>query len=281
MAAKPLDQDSRGKIVLRMRGGAASPLVLEVAIRFARIFRGELVGMFVENEELLALSQMPFAREISLTGNRTRTLSLDIVRQEMAAASAEMAREFKRLTRAAHIPTRFEVLRGMAEEAKIKAMTETGILAIGEPLALVAPDRFPELLSEVSGVSGVIVAGCDARRAQGPIITILDPASDVARLVDTAEQVAGEGAQEVVILIANALESEALRLEADARAALDTGTRYKFERVGEVSPHSLGALVRRHKGGLVIARINGPIATSGIEASRFACALDCPLLLLR
>ena len=94
MAARELQEDVRGKVVLTMCGGAASPLILEVATRFARTFRGELRGLFVENEELLALAQMPFAREIALTGGRTRTLSLDVVRKEMQDASAAMEREF-------------------------------------------------------------------------------------------------------------------------------------------------------------------------------------------
>jgi len=281
MAAKQLQEDVRGKVVLRMRGGAASPLILEAATRFARIFRGELHGLFVENEELLALAQMPFAREISLTGGHTRTLSVDVVRKEMEAASAAMEREFERLTRAARVQARFEVVRGAAEEMLRKAMEDTGILAIGEPLALAAPGMFPELLAELTGIAGIIVVGCEARRAHGPIFTIIDSSANVALLIDTAEQMASEGAQEVILLIAGAEGSEAERLEAEARSALDAGTRYRFERIGAVSPRSLGALVQRHEGGLVIARIGGPVAGDGVQASRFACALNCPLLLLR
>lgn len=281
MAARQLQADMRGKIVLRMRGGAASPLILEVATRFARIFHGELHGLFIENEELLALAQMPFAREISLTGTRTRALSLNVVRKEMEAASAAMEREFERLTRAARVPARFEVIRGATEEALRKAMKNTGILAIGEPLALAAPNMFPKLLAELPGIAGIVVVGSRARRARGPILTVIDPSSDVAMLVDSAQRIAGEGAQEVILLIAGAQGGEAERLRAEARSALDAGTRHRFERIGAVTPRALGAMVQRHEGGLVIARIGGPVAGDGIQASRFACALDCPLLLLR
>jgi hypothetical protein len=281
MAARELQEDVRGKVVLRMRGSAASPLILEVATRFARTFRGELHGLFVENEELLALAQMPFAREISLTGGHSRALSVDVVRKEMEAASAAMEREFERLTRVARIPARFEVVAGAAEEVLRKAMEGIGILAIGEPLALAAPGMFPELLAELTGITGIVVVGCEARRAHGPILTVIDPESDVAMIVDTAEQIAGEGVQEVILLIASAQRSEAERLEAEARAALDAGTHYRFERIGAVTPQALGALAQRHEGGLVIARIGGPVAESGVQASSFACALDCPLLLLR
>jgi hypothetical protein len=192
-----------------------------------------------------------------------------------------MEREFKRLTQAARVPAHFEVVRGAAEEALRKAMEDTGILAIGEPLALAAPDMVPELLAELTGIAGVVVVGCEASRAQGPILTVIDPSSDVAMLVDTAEQIASEGTHEVILLITGAEDSEAERLEAEARTSLDADTHYRFERIGIVTPQALGALAQRHEGGLVIARIGGPVAESGVQASRYACALDCPLLLLR
>jgi len=281
MTARQHRGDVRGKVVLRMCGGAASPFIMDVATRFARTFRGELHGMFVENEELLTLAQMPFAREISLAGGRTRALSPDIVRKEMAAALAAMQRQFRQLTQAARIPSRFEVVRGAAGEALRKATAETGILAIGEPLALAAPGMLPERLAELAGIAGIMVVGCEARRAHGPIFTIIDPAADVALMVDTAERIAGEDSQEVAVLIAATDGEEAERIEAEVRAAFDTGTRYRFEHIGALSPHALGAQVRGRQGGLVIARIGGPVAVDGIQASRFVCALDCPLLLLR
>ena len=281
MAARELQEDLRGKVVLRMRGGAASPLILEIATRFARTFRGELRGQFVENKELLALAQMPFAREISLTGGHSRTLSLDVVREEMHASATAMEREFKRLARIARIPAHFEVVRAAAEEILRKSMKGTGILAIGEPLALAAPGMLPEFLAKFTDVSGIIVVGSGARRAHGAILTVIDSSSDAAILVDTAEQVAGEEAQEVILLIAGAQRSEVERLEAEARAALNAGTRHRFERIGMITPQALGALVQRHEGGLVVAHIGGPVAENSIQVSRFACALDCPLLLLR
>lgn len=279
MAQSRSQTDLRGKVVVRMRGSAASPLILEAATRVARTFRGELRGLFVENEELLALAQMPFAREISLTGLQSRSLSLDVVRKEMQAASATMKREFDRLTRAARIPAHFESIQGAAEEALKHATEDAGILAIGEPLALATPGIFADILHEITSLSGVVVVGSAACRAEGPILTIIDPDCDVALLVDTAEKIAEEGNDEVILLIAAQDGAQAEKIEHEAQAAIDTGTRYRFERVGSITPKSLASLVERREAGLVVARIGGPVA--GDDASRFACAVDCPLLLLR
>lgn len=280
-ATREAQSDIRGKVVLRMSGGSASPLILEVATRVARTFRGELRGLFIENEELLALAGLPFATEISLAGHRSRSLSLDVVRQEMDAASAAMEREFERLKQAARIPAHFEVIQGTAEEALQRVLQDTGILAIGEPLALATPDMFAKLVQEPTSLSGLVVVGCEARRARGPVLTVIDPACDVALLVDTAERIAGEEGEQVVIIVAAGDDAEAKRLESEARAAIDAGTRYRFERIASVAPQSLAALVDSHQAGLVIACVGGPVAEGGGGASRFACAIDCPLFLLR
>lgn len=280
-AARKTQTDIRGKVMLRMSGGSASPLVLEVATRVARTFRGELRGLFIENEELLALAGLPFAREISLAGRRSRSLSLDVVRQEMAAASAAMEREFERLKQRARISAYFEVIQGAAEDALQRAMRDTGILAIGEPVTLATPDVFAKLFQDLTGLSGVVVVGCEARRAKGPVLSVIDPACDVALLVDTAEKIAGEGDEQVVIIVAAGDNAEAERLESEARTAIDAGTRYRFERIVAITPRSLAALVAGDQGGLVIARAGGPVAEDGGGASRFACAIDCPLFLLR
>ena len=101
------------------------------------------------------------------------------------------------------------------------------------------------------------------------------------RRLRRAHDLPRQGVQEVILLIASTQRSETKRLEAEARAALDAGMPCSFERIGAVTPRSLGALVQSHEGGLVIAHIGGPVAENGVQTSRFACALDCPLLLLR
>lgn len=280
MAAKQMT-DLRGKVVLRMRGGTASPLILEAAVRVARAFRGELRGLFVEDDELLSLAGLPFAQEISLTGRRSRPLSPEIVRREMEAASAVMRREFEQLTRAARIPAHFEFVRGAAEDALRAAMQEFGILAIGEPLALAGAPALPSLATGLSELAGLVVVGCEARRATGPVLVIIDPASDVAQLVDTAERIADESAQDVILLIVSREAAEAERMEVTARAALDSGTRYRFAKTGDATPQTIRELAQRNAAGLVIARFGGPLAADERLALRAACALDCPLLLLR
>jgi len=277
-------QDRRGKVVLRMRGGAANPLIVEAALRMAQAFRGELHGLFVENKDLLALADLPFATEVSLTGHRSRALSLDLVRREMQAASDTMKREFDRLMQATHIPLHFDTVFEEAEDALDRILQETGILAIGEPFAWAGETHLQNLPAGVSGLIGMVLVGAQARRAKGAVLAIIDKDADTALLVDTAEHLAaGSGSppgDPIVLLLAGSDTAENQHLEAQARKALDQGTRYRFETHIDPGAQEICAAARAANAGLVIARLGGPATQNEPAAARIACALDCPILLL-
>lgn len=272
--------DRRGRVVLRMRGGAANPIVVKAAMRLARAFQGELHGLFVEDEDLLSLAGMPFAREISFTGRRSRPLSTKIVREEMRAASEAMAREFERLARAAHVPAHFEISSEGATEALRAAMKESGILAIGEPLALAGGSVLRGMMSEFSGFAGLVLAGSEARRAEGAVVAVIDADCDVALMVDTAEMLAKSGSEEVVLVLAAEATGAGKALEGQARKALDRDTRCRFERLDRVTPQAVRTVAQSARGGIVLARLGGALAHDETDAARTACALECPLLLL-
>ena len=160
------------------------------------------------------------------------------------------------------------------------ADTGGGILAIGELLALAGTQLQRDLLAELSRFTGVVVAGAAAKRARGTIVAVIDPGSDVALLVDTAERLAWDSREEVVLLLVSDDERETERLEREACEALDETTRFRIEKLGAGSVETVCDLVRQVNAGLTIARFGGPVAEDVPCALRIVCALDCPLLLL-
>ena len=263
------------QVVLRMGGGSANPLVVEAAVRVARALRGELRGMFVEDEDLLALADLPFAREISISGAPSRPLTSALLRKEMQAASQVMQQVFDRLVDAAQVSAAFEIVHD-ATQALHALQKERVILAIGEPVAVAGAHMLPEF----NDFAGLVVVGQRARRARGPIVAAVEGASDTARIVDTAEDLAREQGREVVLVIAAADHEEFARLSKEIRDALDPDTRFHVERAATRSPQELRLLARRYDAGLVMTQIGSSYARDPVAASRLVCLLDCPLLLL-
>ncbi|MGE0230410.1 MAG: hypothetical protein AB7O39_10665 [Flavobacteriaceae bacterium] len=276
MTSARAERDIRGQVVLRMCGGTINDVVLEAAARIASAFKGEIHGVFEEDRDLLALAQLPDAREVFRSG-RTRTLSIDLVRNEMRLASLMMSRRIELVARSHEVPVLFrspEAAGETREEAE-----ESGILALAEPLTLMASANLLAAFAKAEHMAGLLVAGRNARYALGKLLLVLDRESDGQEIMDTAHRLSGT-AGEITLLLTGFDEFGF----AEMKHRLETLTMLKNGRIlrgHDLSPQTLAALASRTKAGMVVARIGGPIATDAKDTARYAERLPCPLLLLR
>lgn len=271
--------DIRGRVILRMESGEASSVVLEIAVRVARTFDGELHGLFLRDENLLALAGLPFAREIFFSGRRSRALSAEAVYREMETAAETMRRRLDRLAQAARLPFRFDVAGRTAGGLPAELRSLSGILALGDPLFPATPADLARIFDEMSAIAGILLVGRDARRTHGPILLLADPRSDIAGLVDTAERIAGESGERLVVALSDAADVESRRMVAEVKQALGDGRGCEFVHAGLITPSGLARLARHYRPGLVVARAG--LMTRSTDAVRYASAAECPILLLR
>ncbi|MCG8562306.1 MAG: hypothetical protein MI824_21105 [Hyphomicrobiales bacterium] len=271
---------SRGRVVLQMRGGRGSPIALEAAFRMARSLESELEGLFVEDEHLLSLAAMPFAREVSFTGRRTRPLSEDLVRREMRAASAAMHREFERLARAVGVPARYDVVRDEPERALRSASAAASVLAIGEPVTAAGRAELRAVTACLSEMTACLLVGREARRARGRIVVALDAFATLPPLVRMAERIARDGQEEIVAVLAGETVADRERAVELVRSLVPAVVPLRIEAAAETEA-ALGEVARRLGGGLVIAGLGGTLLPGEAEVVRLTAMLECPLLLSR
>lgn len=279
MIAGSAKTDIRGRVILRMEGGEASAVVMEIAVRVARTFDGELHGFFLRDENLLALAGLPFAREISFSGRRSRALSADAMLKELETAAETMRRRLDRLAHAAQLPFRFDVAGRAAGGLPAELRGQSGILALGDPLFPATPADLARIFDEMAGIAGILLAGREARRTRGPILLLVDPSSDIASLTDTAIRIAGQTGERLVVALSDASDSESRRMVADVKQALGAGRGCEFVQAGLIGPSGLARLARHYKPGLVVARAG--LMTRSPDALRYASAAECPILVLR
>lgn len=268
-------------VVLQMRSGRASTVALEAAIRMARALESELEGVFVEDEHLLSLAALPFAREISSTGRRSRPLSADIVASEMRAASAMLKRELERLAAAASVPARFAVVRDEPERALRVASAKASVLAICEPPAGEGLASLRALTACLSDLMGCLLVGAAARRTSGRVVAALDALAALPALVRMGERLAAATGEGLVLVRLG--ETLAARGEADRliAGALTGRVTVASGELGSDDGMALPEAARRYGGGLLVAGFGGIVAPGEAEVARLTAKLECPLLLLR
>ena len=110
------DLDSRDaapqRIVVALDAALHNHLTLEVAAALAARKRLELVGLFIEDVNLLHLAALPFAREVDRSSALERTLDANQIRLSFRSQARQVNEALNRVAQELRIACSFEVRRG-------------------------------------------------------------------------------------------------------------------------------------------------------------------------
>lgn len=204
------------RIVVAIEPSVHGRAALEAAASIAERLGAELVGLYVEDVELLTFAAHPFAREFSMRWAAGRTLSGRAMSSALRS-EAERARALLADTAGRHrVPWSFAVRRGEVASELVAAVERSDLLVLGRTRA--AAVRHRRLGSTVRRVVGtcttaVLVVPGDGE-SSGPVVALFEDADRGPAVVAMAAALAGVSGRELVVLV-----SEAGR-QADAEAAL-------------------------------------------------------------
>ena len=117
------------RIVIGLDTSFLTREALSLAARLAASMDARLKGIFVEDENLLALSSLPFAREISFSGE-VRELDPERMLRAMRAQAESARRVLARVAAEAHVDWSFDVKRGRPLAALAEHAVEDDTLVI-------------------------------------------------------------------------------------------------------------------------------------------------------
>lgn len=181
--------DGRGgfrRVVVALDSAAAGGPLLELAAELAAASACELHGLFVEDQDLLRLAALPFAREVQLARAMSRALAPDQILQDLRA-QAGLARAAVGRQAARHrIEWSFQVIQGRSEEAVLLAAVAGDIIAMargfgpfaeigrlsGRARALAARAPGPLLLAGASPARGPVMLPYDASPAADALLPV-------------------------------------------------------------------------------------------------------------
>ena len=278
--------ESKGRVVLELCSGEANPIAIEAAIWIARAFQSEIESLFVENEQLLHLASYPFAREISLSGRSSRTLTPLDIERHFRFASASFHSEIERRARAMEVPFRARVVRAEPISALAAACAENGpwnLVAIADPFTSPVCPSVKRLFEMVADTTGLLIVGPRARRLNGPIVVGLEEAEHLPAMLAAAQRLAAVDGKEIDVILMADDEHRLAELEPSVRLVL--AGRDEARIVGsEIARGSLAVIaerLRRLQPGLVLGRFGGLLVPSEGDLRPLASVLECPLLLVR
>ena len=246
--------------------------VVALAARVAASINAGLAGIFVEDENLLALSALAFVREVSMTGSVSNIDNNAMLRA--LQAQAQIARRMlERSADEAHVACTFDVVRGrkLASLAERSNASDTLIIhaheanahEVSRAVRAATRDARADVLLAGRGVA--IARSFGARSAQshlpaGFFPALITPAERPLLAIDEGSSL-GEACVHFAETLAERLGVPFRRLFARGFATVD-----------------LASAARKAGAGLIV--INAEALGDDEDAARLSVAAGCPVLLL-
>jgi len=268
------------RILVALDSSPHGRAALAEAIALAERQGAEIVGLFVEDEELLRFAGLPFAREFGVCDPRGRPLGLREMERRLRAQGIAMRTEMEREAARTRISWTFRVARGRVAAEVVAAGEQADVIFIGRTREQASDTRLGSTARAVLSSSRRTVFCVRHRPASGrAVVAAYDGSEASGRALRTAADLAGHGPDGVVVLVAAGADEDALSRK--AREIL--GEIGKFARFTRIESPTFEALVetagRLNARAVVIGE--GACGISPARAESLADALDRPVVIVR
>lgn len=266
------------RILALLEGGAAEA-TLEAAAELAARRGLPLVGLLVEDADLLSTAGLPFAREIGLATARPRPLDA----AELEALMRERAHRFRALIDqlgARHgITAGLEVGRGRRAEAVLGRLHPDDLLVVRRAAWAQRPGGLLEGLLAGAECAVVLVGRRPvAGPAGGGPMVLLDGTEGAERALARAIAFARRERQVLTLLLGPGQGGAAARRQATAALA-EHGIEARFLELGRAGAAELLRVVRRERPQLLFVSRSSPLL-AGPEGAHVAECEEPPLVLV-
>lgn len=276
------------RILVALDASPHSEAALKAAAELARRASAELLGLYVEDINLLRLAELPFAQEVGQFTAIRRRLDVREVERQIRGQTVRVQRMFEVTTRRTQVRWSFQVTRGTVAREVLRAASEADALVLGRSgWSLVAPGRLgstaravlsPEAARSMPGLRLIVPrGGC----LGAPFMVIYDGSGRAERALDAAAELVGEDEQPLIVLLLAERRDRVEPLRAQVHAWLgkrDLELRYVTLTTVNV-PDLVNTLHTEECGTLVV-----PSRSDVLDAEVLQAVLDkveVPVLLVR
>ncbi len=279
--------EQRGRVVLWLgASGEPQEVAVDAAVCLAQAFQSEIESLFIEDRQLFDLAELPFAREISLSGRSARAMSAHALAQDMQSHASALQRRVLARARAADVKAKARVIREEPVRALAQACAENGpwnVVTVGTPLTRSTEASLADLFHTVIATTGVVVTGPKARRTQGPVIAVVEELERVVPMMRAAERIASATGGETQLWLLEQDQDRQDWVEGQIRLALGAHSGIKFQVIDMMlnKRQDVARMIRREGAGFVIARFGGLLAPDEADVIQIAETVEGPLFLVR
>ncbi len=247
------DELSIKRILVALDASTNSREALTVAAGLARTLHSEIVGLFIEDINLVRLAELPFAREVIFAESTLRSIEREGLQRRLRTRAAVLRRELTELANEYKIASTFRVLQGSVSREILLASLEADILAVGRlghsiigraKLGSTARDVITRATSTVL----LVKSGVES----GPIIALFDGSAAGVRALHLAADLIDRGGDLRVLVWALDEQAAFERRQLAVAILREYESQVQFQHLSGNDPQQVIEWVNRQKGSLLI-----------------------------
>lgn len=240
------------RVVVALDSSASLP-AMEAATRIARAFESELLGLFVEDTDLLTLAALPIAGEICYPSAARRSLDVAAMERGLRAQASRVRRELSARLSDAPVKWTLEVVRGRVTGQLHATAGERDLLVAALQPSTRQPRRPPP------------PAGMRGRRSGGPVSVVVPGGcspDDVAAVAATL--LPDAGASMLLVFVGPPSAAAAAWLETARILLVRRGIRCHVGTLASADPAALSEALAGEDVPLVMAMAADPAGRGAI-----------------
>ncbi len=270
-------------ILVALDASSYSLVTLEAAAELAAGLKAELLGLFVEDINLLRLAELPFALEMGGFSTTRRRLDIREVERELRAQASRARRALALAAGRAQVPWSFRVARGVIAAELLTAASEADLVILGKVGWSLTGRRHlgstaRAVLSQATCLTLILQEGV---RLSLPILVVYDGSTIAQKALSAAIRlVRGKNGYLTVLILADGPDA-ARELQTNvAKWLRERGLEARYRWLVGADVQHLPRIVDAEGSGVLVL----PGQRSRVQSEGLLVLLDevtCPVLLVR
>ena len=284
MAAEEKEKTAVARILVALDASPHSEAALKEAVRLAAGLQAELLGLFVEDVDLMRAASLPFARELASRTAQERRLDQLSMERALRGQAERVRRALETTAQGAEVRWSFKVTRGRVSQELLAASAEVDMVVLGRAGRRMSKGGKPgrtarEVLARSLGTVVVMQNGTTLGR---PVMTVFDGSPAAERALEMAARLAEADHKNLTVLIPAEGEEGVTTLREQAAGVLskhEMTARY-VDVPGHPGVEALAAAVERNGCRTLVASPSEPLL-AGEALERLLERLGCLVVLVR
>jgi nucleotide-binding universal stress UspA family protein len=218
---EPEEKLSIQRILVALDASSQSQPTLETAAELASRLGAELIGLFVEDINLLRVAELPFAVEVGPFSTLSRRLQVPELERQFRAQAALMRRALAAVAERMGVPWDFRTARGTVALEILSAEEEADLVILGKGRWSTRKRLGSTTQTVVFQGRGLTLVLHEGRTLTVPVVAVYDGSVQAEKALEAARQLvrAKDGSLKVLVIAPEA--SSAQGLEKAVRAQLE------------------------------------------------------------